>query len=91
MLSCHLCLLVSCYSLVFWILGFGCSFCLITWCLYFLLMKIVYVSQHCILLLTDVVVNTNISREGNDYLYHLVDIMTGAACGAGNAYPSGGS
>jgi len=29
MLSCHLCLLLSCYSLVFWILSFDCSFCLI--------------------------------------------------------------
>jgi len=36
MLSCHLCLLISCYSLVFWILSFDCSFCLIAWYLYFL-------------------------------------------------------
>jgi len=31
MLSCYLCLLISCDSLVFWILSFDCSFCLIAW------------------------------------------------------------
>jgi len=36
-----LCLLISCYSLVFWILSFDCSFCLIAWYLYFLLTEIV--------------------------------------------------
>jgi len=36
MLSCHLCLLISCYSLVFWILSFDCSFCLVAWFLYIL-------------------------------------------------------
>jgi len=40
MLSCHLCLLISCDSLVFWILSFDCSFCLIAWYLYFLLYNI---------------------------------------------------
>jgi len=34
-LSCHLCLLISGYSLVFWILNFDYSFCLIAWYLYF--------------------------------------------------------
>jgi len=33
-LSCHLCLLVSCYGLVFCLLSFDCSFCLTTWYLY---------------------------------------------------------
>jgi len=37
MLFCHLCLLISCYSLVFWILSFECFFCLIAWYLYFYL------------------------------------------------------
>jgi len=37
MLSCHLCLLISCYSLVFCLLRFDCYFCLIAWYLYFLL------------------------------------------------------
>jgi len=36
MLSCHLCLLISCYSLVCLILSFDCSFCLIVWYLYLL-------------------------------------------------------
>jgi len=40
MLSCHLCLLVSCDDLVFWILSFDCTFCLIAWYLYFLLLNI---------------------------------------------------
>jgi len=35
MLSCHLCLLISGDSLVFLILSFDCSFCLIAWYLYF--------------------------------------------------------
>jgi len=35
--SCHLCLLISCYSLAFWILSFDCSFCLTARYLYFLL------------------------------------------------------
>jgi len=37
MLSCHLRLLISCDSLVFWILSFDFSFCLIAWYLYYLL------------------------------------------------------
>jgi len=32
-----ICLIMSCYILVFWILSFDCSFCLIAWYLYFLL------------------------------------------------------
>jgi len=39
MLSCHLCLHVLCDSLVFWILSFDCSVCLIAWYLYFLLFE----------------------------------------------------
>jgi len=31
MLSCHLCLLISCYSLVFCLLSFDCSFSLTAW------------------------------------------------------------
>jgi len=31
MVSCHLCLLISCDSLVFWILSFDGFFCLIAW------------------------------------------------------------
>jgi len=42
MLSCHLCLLISCDSLVFWILSFDCSFCLIVCCLYILLKAPLY-------------------------------------------------
>jgi len=34
---CHLCLLISFNCLVFWILSFDCSFCLIAWYLYVLL------------------------------------------------------
>jgi len=34
MLSCHLCLLISCYSLVFCLLSFDCSFCLAAWYIY---------------------------------------------------------
>jgi len=37
MLSCHLCLLISCYSLGFWILNFDCSFCLIMVSIFFLM------------------------------------------------------
>jgi len=43
MLSSHLCLLISCDCLVFWILSFNFSFCLIAWYLYFLLS---YLSLH---------------------------------------------
>jgi len=34
MLSCHLCLVISCNFLVFWSLSFDCSLCLIAWYLY---------------------------------------------------------
>jgi len=40
MLFCHLCLLISCDSLVFWILSFDYSLCLFAWYLYFLLFYI---------------------------------------------------
>jgi len=40
MLSCHLCLLISCYSLVYCVLSFDCSFCLSAWYLYFLFYRI---------------------------------------------------
>jgi len=39
MLFCHLCLLISYYSLVFCILSFACSFCLTAWYIYFLLIS----------------------------------------------------
>jgi len=34
MLSCHLCLLISCYSVVFCFFSFDCSFCLTAWYLH---------------------------------------------------------
>jgi len=34
MLSCHLCLLISCECVVFRILSFDCSYCLLVWYLY---------------------------------------------------------
>jgi len=37
MLSCRLCLLISCDSLVFCLLSFDCSFCLIAWYLFIFL------------------------------------------------------
>jgi len=37
MLSSHLCLLILCYCLVFWILCFDCSTCLIAWYFYIFL------------------------------------------------------
>jgi len=37
MLSCHVCLLISRDCLVFWVLSFDCSICLIAWYLHFLL------------------------------------------------------
>jgi len=39
MLSYHVCLLISCYSLVFWNLCFDCSFYLIAWYIYVLLLQ----------------------------------------------------
>jgi len=47
MLSCHLCL-ISCYSLVFWILGFDCSFSLIAWYLYVLLLFKTRIQGRCL-------------------------------------------
>jgi len=42
MLSCHLCLLISCYGLVFCLLSFDCSFCLTAWYLYIFYFRIYY-------------------------------------------------
>jgi len=42
MLSCHLCLLILCYSLVFCLLSFDYSFCLIAWYLYMFLLVFLF-------------------------------------------------
>jgi len=62
-LSCHLCFLISCYSLVFCLLSFDCSFCLTTWYLY-----ILYLSNLVSQYLRENKIKTNRQNKTN-YLY----------------------
>jgi len=63
MLSCHLCLLISCHYLVFWILSFDCFPCLITWySTYFTFYRngyITYSLKHTLISLHHPIVNLN--------------------------------